>query len=163
MLYAQIRTFVSKVSSSNQLLDLLRLQSNSLIIHKYSLPLIRLGLPIRPYPGRKLHHNLLLHTLQQHPRRLRRTRFDSHRHPQLNRRREPQFQVQEFLSEIFGANVSLHCGSGGRVFDTGAEPYAYEAEDRRVPFGNAEDVVREVGAGCPPHFTLGADERGLDC
>lgn len=52
------------------------------------------------------------------------------------------FQCYELLAFEFGST----CGGGG--FDGGAIADADEAEDGGVAFGDAEDVVVEVGACC---------------
>ncbi len=52
------------------------------------------------------------------------------------------FQGDELLARVGGG------GGDGGGFDGGAVADADEAEDGGVAFGDAEDVVVEVGAGC---------------
>lgn len=122
------------------LLDLLRLQLDRLIIHKDTLALVRLRHAPLPNLRREAIHNLLLNPLEQYPRRLRRARLDLPRYPELDRVRVAYFQRDELLAGVFGL---FRAGAG---FDGGTVADADEAQDCAVAFGDAEDVVLEVGA-----------------
>lgn len=69
-------------------------------------------------------------------------RLHSFRNREFDRMRVADFQVDELL-----AGEGRRDGRSGR-FDCGSIPYADETQDRGVSFGDAEDVVVEVGAGC---------------
>ena len=118
-------------SNPDPLLNLLSLQFYRLIINKNALPLIRLGLPPLPDLGRKLHHHLLLHALEQYSRRLGRARRHSFRNAKLDGVRVADFERDEFLTRVGG----LFCDGFG--FDGGAVADADEAEDGGVAFADA--------------------------
>jgi hypothetical protein len=63
--------------------------------------------------------------------------------------RVSDLEVYKLLAGVLGLN------GGGRGFDGGSVADTVEAEDGRVAFADAEDVVLEVGAGRPWELLAG--------
>ena len=88
-------------SLRTSLFDLLRLQLDSLPIHKNTLPLIRLRFPPPPNLGREHVNDFPLHPFQKDPCGLWRTSSHPHRHPQLDGMRVSNLQRDKLLSRVF--------------------------------------------------------------
>lgn len=85
-----------------RLLDLLRLHLDSLIVHEYTLTLIRFRFSPLSDLRRELIDYLLLRTFEQYSRRLRNGSFDSLWYRHFDRMRITKLQRDELLSRIFG-------------------------------------------------------------
>jgi len=92
---------------SVRLFDLLLLQLDGLVVHKDSLPLVRLRHSPPPNPGCERVHDLLVDALEDDPRWLRHAGRDALRYAHLDRMREAELEDDELL-----AGVLLEFGPG---------------------------------------------------
>lgn len=129
--------FLPSTLVSSHLFNLLLLQLDRLIVNKHSLALIRLRLPPVPHHARKAHENLSIRALDQDARQRRRRHRDALGDAHFHGVREAELEAEEFL-----AGVLLLCAA---LLDAGAVTDADEADDGCVAFGDAGDVVAEVG------------------
>lgn len=129
--------FLLITASSSSLFDLLLLQLNRLVIDKHALALVRLRRPPLAHLARKAHEHLTVGALEQDARQRRRRHRHAPRDAHLDGVREAQLEAEELLA----GELLL----GAALLDAGAVADADEAQDGCVAFGDARDVVAEVG------------------
>lgn len=110
------------------LFDLLRLQLYRLVVDEYALALVRFRSPPCPDLRCEMHNNLLVRALQQYTGRLGRACLYTLRNAQLDRMRESDLQIDEFLTFVFGLDSSC------RLFDRSTVTNAYKSQNCSVTF-----------------------------